>query len=282
MKYCTQCGRPLQDGEVCNCQAGKQAADDQQQSSQNQTAQAAPQQTAQGQQTVNEQQTGQGQQAAQQYTANAQQASAQATAAKPIITKEQATEISQGMLSYVKNFIKDPIGASEAVVGEYSLMTAAGLVVVNAALQLIYAIISMIVSAANGWHFTVGNVIMRILRPIIWWVAIPAAFAGLIWLCAKYVEGKNVSFKKALSVFAIPALPLLAFTLLNILSLVLSHAFFRVIFGVIHAAITGAMLYLTGVGIAKVIPVSKKFIYSISIICAGLYFVNWLVTQAIF
>lgn len=42
------------------------------------------------------------------------------------------------------------------------------------------------------------------------------------------------------------------------------------------------MFYLTGIGIVKVLPLSKKFIYSIAIICAGLYFVNWLVTRAIF
>ena len=62
----------------------------------------------------------------------------------------------------------------------------------------------------------------------------------------------------------------------------LTHSFFSVIFGVIHAAVTGIMFYLTGIGIVKVLPLSKKFIYSIAIICAGLYFVNWLVTIAIF
>lgn len=261
MKYCTKCGKPLQDGEVCSCQ----------------TQNTADAQTNTGdvQQASNEQQ---------QATTTQQAATAQTAqpAAKPIITKEQATEISKGMLAYAKEFVKDPVGASEAVVGEHSLMTVAGLVVVNAALQIIYSLISIIVSTARGGHYSIGDWIMRIVRPVIWWVAIPAAFAGLIWVCAKYVEGQNVSFKKALSVFAIPALPLLAFTVLNILRLVLTHQFFSVIFGVVHAAIAGMMFYLTGVGIVKVLPLSKKFIYSIAIICAGLYFVNWLVTMAIF
>lgn len=185
-------------------------------------------------------------------------------------------------LAYAKEFVKNPVEASEAVVGEHSITTVAGLVVVNAALQLIYSLISIIVHTAKGWHYDIADWVMAIVRPVLWWVAIPAAFAGLIWVCAKYVEGTNVSFKKALSVFAIPALPMLVFTLINLLGLVLTHSFFSVIFGVIHAAVTGIMFYLTGIGIVKVLPLSKKFIYSIAIICAGLYFVNWLVTRAIF
>ena len=260
MKFCTKCGRQLQDGEVCNCQT---------QNTTEQTAQAAQEQAAQAQ-------------AAAQATAGAAQQTAQPQAAKPIITKEQATEISKGMLAYAKEFVKNPVEASEAVVGEHSITTVAGLVVVNAALQLIYSLISIIVHTAKGWHYDIADWVMAIVRPVLWWVAIPAAFAGLIWVCAKYVEGTNVSFKKALSVFAIPALPMLVFTLINLLGLVLTHSFFSVIFGVIHAAVTGIMFYLTGIGIVKVLPLSKKFIYSIAIICAGLYFVNWLVTRAIF
>ncbi len=256
MKYCTKCGKPLEDGEVCSCQT---------QNTTEQTAQATQEQTAQEQATT-------------QATAGA----AQPQAAKPIITKEQATEISKGMLAYAKEFVKNPVEASEAVVGEHSFTTVAGLVVVNAALQLIYSLISIIVHTAKGWHYDIADWVMAIVRPVLWWVAIPAAFAGLIWVCAKYVEGTEVSFKKALSVFAIPALPMLVFTLINLLRLVLTHSFFTVIFGVIHAAITGIMYYLTGIGIVKVLPLSKKFIYSIAIICAGLYFVNWLVTVAIF
>ena len=191
MKYCTKCGKPLQDGEVCSCQT---------QNTTEQTAQAAQEQAAQAQ-------------AAAQATAGAAQQTAQPQAAKPIITKEQATEISKGMLAYAKEFVKNPVEASEAVVGEHSITTVAGLVVVNAALQLIYSLISIIVHTAKGWHYDIADWVMAIVRPVLWWVAIPAAFAGLIWVCAKYVEGTNVSFKKALSVFAIPALPMLVFTL---------------------------------------------------------------------
>ena len=262
MKYCTKCGKPLQDGEVCSCQT------------QNATEQTAQEQAAQAQAAA-QATAGAAQQTAQPQTAQPQ-------AAKPIITKEQATEISKGMLAYAKEFVKNPVEASEAVVGEHSITTVAGLVVVNAAFQLIYSLISIIVHTAKGWHYDIADWVMAIVRPVLWWVAIPAAFAGLIWVCAKYVEGTNVSFKKALSVFAIPALPMLVFTLINLLGLVLTHSFFSVIFGVIHAAVTGIMFYLTGIGIVKVLPLSKKFIYSIAIICAGLYFVNWLVTRAIF
>lgn len=312
MRYCTQCGRPLQDGEVCNCQSNtakgqsdvsSQAGMAGGQTSQNQSNKVNLQKTegqtgAQAQQTVQPQQQTQAQQTVQaqqaptasigaQQNAQSQQAFTASAgqnvqSAKPIITKEQATAISMSLLSYAKDFVKNPVEASKAVVGEHSITTVAGLVVVNAALELIYGIIALIISTANGRHFVIGNLVRTILRPIIWWVAIPAAFAGLIWLCAKYIEGQDVSFKKALSVFAIPALPLLVFTLIKIIRLVLTHVFFGVIFGVISAAISGAMLYLSGVGIVNVIQKTDKFVYSIAIICAGLYFVNWLVTVAIF
>ena len=64
MKYCTKCGKPLQDGEVCSCQT---------QNATEQTAQAAQEQ------------------ATTQAAAGAAQQTAQPQAAKPIITKEQAT-----------------------------------------------------------------------------------------------------------------------------------------------------------------------------------------------
>ena len=43
MKYCTKCGKPLQDGEVCSCQT---------QNTTEQTAQAAQEQAAQAQQAA--------------------------------------------------------------------------------------------------------------------------------------------------------------------------------------------------------------------------------------
>lgn len=241
MKFCTKCGRQLEDGEVCNCQ-------------QEQNTEAA-----------------------------AADAAAQPQASKPIITKEQATEISKGMLAYAKDFFKNPVAAGEAVVGEHSLVTVAGLVVVNAVLELLYTIISLIVYTVKyKWSYGVGDWLKSIFSDIIWWIAIPAAFAGLIWVCGKFIERQEVNFKKALSVFAIPAIPLLAFTLLKLLGLVLTHSFFDVIFGFLHAGIGGIMLCLTGIGITKVMPKSDKFVYSIGVICAGLWFVNWLITSAIF
>lgn len=258
MKFCTKCGRPLQDGEVCNCQT---------ENAQPQAENVQPQ-------------------PAQEQTAGAQTASTAAQpAAKPIITKEQATEISKGMLAFAKDFVKNPVEASEAVVGEHSLATVAGLVVVNAAVELIYKIIRMIVVTASSKYvsYGIGDWLKTIFCTILWWIAIPAAFAGLIWVCGKFIQKQEVNFKKALSVFAIPALPLLVFTVVKLLQLVLTHSFFGVIFNVITTAIGGMMLYLTGVGIVKVLPRdNKNFVYSIGIICAGLWFVNWLVTIAIF
>ena len=108
MKFCTKCGRRLQDGEVCSCQLQK---------------------NTDGQQTANTEQA---------TTQQAAQTAAPQQAAKPIITKEQAAEISKGVLAYAKEFVNDPVGASEAVVGEHSLVTVAGLAVANAALELIY------------------------------------------------------------------------------------------------------------------------------------------------
>lgn len=241
MKFCTKCGRQLEDGEVCTCQQG-----------QNTEAAAAD-------------------------------AAAQPQASKPIITKEQATEISKGMLSYAKDFFKNPVAASEAVVGEHSLVTVAGLVVVNAVLEVLYTIITLIVNTVKyKWSYGVGEWLKSIFSDIIWWIAIPAAFAGLIWVSGKFIEKQEVNFKKALSVFAIPAIPLLAFTVFKLLRLVLTHSFFSVIFGFLNAGIGGIMLCLTGIGITKVMPKSDKFIYSIGVICAGLWFVDWLVTSAIF
>lgn len=232
----------MEDGEVCNCQ-------------QEQNTEAAA----------------------------ADAAAQQPQASKPIITKEQATEISKGMLAYAKDFFKNPVAASEAVVGEHSLVTVAGLVVVNAVLEVLYTIIRLIVYTVKyKLDYGVADWLKGIFGDIVWWIAIPAALAGLIWVCGKFIEKQEVNFKKALSVFAIPAIPLLAFTLLELLGLVLTHSFFDVIFGLLKAGIGGIMLCLTGIGITKVMPKSDKFIYSIGVICAGLYFVDWLVRVAIF
>lgn len=242
MKFCTKCGRQLEDGEECTCQSEKTA--------------------------------GEGQAAT---------AEAAAPASKPIITKEQAAEISMGVLKYAKDFFKNPTAASEEVVGEHSLVTVGALVALNAVLQVLYTIIHLVVYTVKyKYSYNVGDWLKAIFGDIVWWIAIPAALAGLIWVCGKFIEKQNINFKKALSVFAIPAIPLLAFTLFDLLKLVLSHSFFGVVFGLLEAGIGGMMLCLTGIGIMKVIPKSDKFLYTIGCICAGLWFTDWLVRVVIF
>ena len=72
-RFCTRCGRPLEEGEVCNC--GQEAAPQQQQAQQQQVAQeAAPQQQQAQQQQVAQEVAPQFQQQAQQgYAQNSQQ-----------------------------------------------------------------------------------------------------------------------------------------------------------------------------------------------------------------
>lgn len=244
--FCTKCGRQLEEGEVCTCQS--EAA-----------------QTAEN-------------------TEAATDAAAQ-PASKPIITKEQATEISKGLIAYAKDFFKNPVAASESVAEKGDLVTVGGLVAVNAALQLVFDIIYLLINTikyGKYGNYGVGTWLRVIFAHIVWWIAIPAAFAGLIWLCGKVIEKKEVDFKKALGVFAVPAMPLLIFTVINFLNLILTHSFFDVIFGVLKAGVGGIMIFLTAVGITKVLPKSEKFLYSAAAICAGLWFVDWLVLIAIF
>lgn len=205
-------------------------------------------------------------------------------ASKPIITKEQATEISKGLLAYAKEFFKNPVATSENAVSDNALVTVIGLAAVNAVAALIVGILTLIIYPIRYSYleYGVGDWLKMIFGTIIWWAALPCALAGLIWLCAKYIEKKEVSFMRALSVFCIPAIPLLALTAIDLLQLLLSHSFFSVIFGFLNAGIGGIMIALTAIGIGKVIPKSDKFLYSIGAICAGLWFANWLINVAIF
>lgn len=211
------------------------------------------------------------------------QAGEQAQAAKPVISMEQATEISKGALDFVKGFFKDPVAASESVVGAHSVVTVAVLVLANLFMSVLYTVVYRIMSVIKyKSKFDFLGLLKSILENVVWWVAIPAALAGIIWLCAKFIEKSETDFKTALSVCAVPAIPMLMFAVIDFLRIILSHSFFYVVFRFIETGIGGMMFVLTAVAVKKAIGKSDKFLYTSGAICAGLWFVNWLVSTVIF
>lgn len=218
-----------------------------------------------------------------QDTANtAEAATATSTASKPIITKEQATAISKGLLEYVKAFFKDPVMAAEEATTN-NIITAGGLVAVNAVVGIVLHIIRYIVySAKYSYKYDFGDYMKAIFGTVAWWVAIAVAFAGLIVLAAKLFENEKVDFMGALCTFSVPAVPMLAIQLINFLNIILSHSFFGLVFGIINAGLGVIMIYLSGIVIAKLVGKSSKFIYTLALIAAGLFATNWIVCTAIF
>ncbi len=231
MKFCNNCGKQLQDDEVCTCQA--------------QNTEAA--------------------------------ASAAQPAAKPIITKEQATEISLGLLKYAQDFVKDPLGAVDEVVDNGTVVTAGGLAVVNAALSIIVLLIRQLMSLIRGYGFSFNTVLTGALQNVVWWILLPAGFAGAIWVVTKYILKNDIDIKKCLNVFAVPATLIAVRYVISVLRIILNHSFFLTIFNFVGVMVTVVMYFLTVKALLKIWGKDEKqLLIALPVFCVLLYFVQFI------
>ena len=238
MKFCNNCGKQLQDDEVCTCQ------------SQNTEAAASEAQAA----------------------------------AKPIITKEQATEISLGLLKYAQDFVKNPLGAVDEVVENGTIVTAGGMAVVNAALAVIVAVVRQLMNLIRGYGFSFNTLLTTSVQQIIWWVLLPLGMAGSIWVVTKYILKNDIDFKKALNVFSVTAMPLAVSYVLSVLRIILNHSFFLTIFNFVSVIITTVMYFLTVKALMKLWnnKDEKQLLISIPALCLLLYFVRFLFNTIVY
>ena len=236
MKFCNNCGKQLQDDEVCTCQA---------QNTEAAASEAQAEQTAQ-------------------------------PASKPIITKEQATEISLGLLKYAQDFVKDPFGAVDEVVENGTVVTVGGLAVVNAALSIIVALVNQLMNLFRGWGFSFNTLLTRAFQDIVWWIVLPLGFAGSIMLVTKVVQKSEIDFKKALNIFAVPATIIPLATVVRLLNVILNYNLL-IITGTLSTIVSTVMYILTVRALVKIWGnEDKKLFLSIPALCALLYLVQYL------
>lgn len=238
MKFCNNCGKQLQDDEVCTCQ------------SQNTEAAASEAQAA----------------------------------AKPIITKEQATEISLGLLKYAQDFVKNPLEAVDEVVENGTVVTAGGLAVVNAALAVIVAIVRQLMNLIRGYGFSFSTLLTSSVQSIIWWVILPLGMAGSIWVVTKYILKNDIDFKKCLNVFSVTSTILAVSSVLSVLRIILNHSFFLTIFNFVSVIITVVMYFLTVKALIKLWgnKEEKQLLISLPALCLLLYFVRFIFNTIVY
>ena len=251
MKYCNNCGKQLEDNEVCTCQ------------------------------NTNEAQTGASEAAASQSgtfnAADLQQA------AKDLFNKEQATVLSMNLFKYVLDFIKSPVACAENVVNEKNVILTGSLMAVNAVLAILVRILIRVIymfKYDSSYKFT--SYITLMVEKVVWWVVIPVVFAAVLMLIAKYIHKKEVDIKAAYCAFTVPGLFAVASLVISLLSTILSHEFFSVIFNAVSVALTTLMYFLTIKSVLKLLPNDKNLIYSIPALCTAMYLANWLVVSVIF
>ena len=138
-RFCTRCGRPLEEGEVCNC--GQEAAPQQQQAQQQQVAQEAAPQQQQAQQQVAPQ--FQQQQSGQQFQQQAQQQGYAQNSQQFQQTQQAVTGFLGKMFASFLNIIKHPVTGGRDVI-------LAGGVAVGIALMVLQGILTAIFAAIGA------------------------------------------------------------------------------------------------------------------------------------
>ena len=138
-RFCTRCGRPLEEGEVCNC--GQEAAPQQQQAQQQQVAQEAAPQQQQAQQQVAPQ--FQQQQSGQQFQQQAQQQGYAQNSQQFQQTQQAVTGFLGKMFGSFLDIIKHPVTGGRDVI-------LAGGVAVGIALMVLQGILTAIFAAIGA------------------------------------------------------------------------------------------------------------------------------------
>lgn len=190
-KFCSQCGRPLEDGEICNCTQENNAGGDGMETNNTQTNSTETNSTE---------------------TKNTQENRAQSDTAAA--AKEAAKNAADNGVKYAKNvfakigpMFKNPIGEIKRMAAADKLEEPMTLVVLNIVIVFIVSIILML-----SLHIRLG----KILGDYAMWISIPyvkivfsltlivAAIdfisAGLLLLSAKVFFREETSFAKILSV----------------------------------------------------------------------------------
>lgn len=186
--FCTQCGRPLQEGEVCNCT--------QQNVAQEAAPQPAPQQTQQATPQPAPQQTQQ--QAAPQPAPTAyQQAPYQ-----PMPPSQSAIEVKNGFLNFataIKSICINPAKAASALAQKDSWLPALLLIIAQALFSGLFALTNFGVGlGADGLEFLAIAFVFTFFSSL----ALAAASMGMYLGMGKATKGA-VTFKSALATTSI-------------------------------------------------------------------------------
>jgi hypothetical protein len=214
--FCNQCGRPLQEGEICTCQ---QQNVNQAQPTQAQSAQGQPNQEQVFQGQPNQGQPNQGQpyqgqpyqgqpyqgqpyqgQPYQQFQNNMGNAPFQGKANG--INGNQIVDLAKNVGKAIGNLFKDPIGTTEKIAEKNEMTLPLTMVILNIAVIFLISIISMIVVRVKlgDWAEWVSIPYVKIVLVVTILSAIfDFALAGLTLLSAKVFFKDDMSFAKALS-----------------------------------------------------------------------------------
>jgi hypothetical protein len=223
-KFCSQCGRPLQEGEICTCQQQNvnQAQPTQEQTNQGQVFQGQPNQGQAYQGQPFQGQPNQGQPYPQ-FQNNMGNVPFQG---KPNgINGNQIVDLIKNVGKEIVNLFKDPIGTTERIAEQNDKTMPLAMVITNIVFIFLISIIAMIVVRVKlgDWAEWVSIPYVKIVLVVTILSAIfDFALAGVTVLSAKVFFKDDMSFAKALSLAGtkvlIDTVVILAALILTILS----------------------------------------------------------------
>lgn len=202
--FCNQCGRQLQDGEVCNCQ--------QQNVNQNQTMGGMPNQA---QQPYQQFQNNMGNMPYQGYPQQ-----------NPYgMMGNQVVSTSKNIFQEIANIFKDPIGTTKRLADEDKMTMPLTMVIINIVavflLSIIYMIVARVKLADYASWVSIPYVKIVLIMTIVSAIY-DFALAGLTLLSTKVFFKEDISFAKALTLVGtkviIDTLVLIVAAILAILS----------------------------------------------------------------
>jgi hypothetical protein len=267
--FCSQCGRPLQEGEICTCQQQNvnQAQPNQEQAyqaqpNQAQAYQAQPNQGQAYQAQPNQEQAYQGQpnqgQPYPQFQNNMGNVPFQGKTNG--INGNQIADMAKSIGKEIGNIFKDPIGTTEKIAEKNDMTLPLTMVILNIAVIFLISVISMIVVRVKlgdyaSW-FSIPYVkivlVVTILSAIF-----DFALAGLTLLSTKVFFKDDMSFAKALSLVATKVLIDTVVILAALILTVLSPAVGVSVLGL--GMFFTSLMFITSYQQVCKLPTTKKF-----------------------
>ena len=240
MTNCPNCGRPLEDGEICNCQNMAQS-----------TVETAVMPVAASSNNGSEQQQSN--------------------------TGKQGQEIVNHIKDLALGVLKSPVETTQAFMKSDSLSLSLILIGVGGLTDAILGILS-ILTGGYFKYYKFSDYLSSVLTDILGEIAAAALFALMIWFVSSVLFKTNFDYRKALAVFSLRELAGVPAAIISWVFRVFNISFFMEIGSWFTGAAAAFSAILMFIAIRSVMEKEKEAIYTSALAAIGTslgyYFIN--------